>query len=129
MPRASGQYSRRSEEELEAIEAAGVAHEVVTIGTHMFSIVPEFCQIYPRIDYLCINPSALRYYAKHIEWYIWQANRCQIAQIEGIMRDSHLCRGIEPEELVDLAERQFDHTRFSAFENSRTPASGYSLSC
>ena len=83
MPRASGRYSRRSEEELEAIEAAGVAHEVVTIGTQMFSIVPEFCQLYPRIDYLRINPSALRYYAKHIEWHIKEANRCQISQFEG----------------------------------------------
>ena len=68
---------------------------------------------------LRISPSALRYYTKHIEWYIKEANRCQDSQFEEIMRNSHLCRGIEPEELVDPAERQFDHTLFSAFENTR----------
>ena len=68
---------------------------------------------------LRINPSALCYYTKHIEWYIKEANRCQVLQFEGIMRDSHLGRGIDSEELVDIAQRQFDHTLFSAFENTR----------
>ena len=92
-------------------------HEIV-LGGGKVPVWPKFDDVYPLIDYSCLQTDVLRYYKDQVDWYMWMAKQCEVPEVGDYIHDAIVTKDFTREQVAQAAEDKFDKHAYMAFEST-----------